>query len=85
MHRAEWEDSALDDLERLPKKDADAIFQKVERYLVQNPRQLGEALTGNLSGLHRYRIREYRVIYRITEERLIITVIRIGHRKEVYG
>lgn len=43
-----------------------------------------KALKGEYSGKFRLRVRDYRVIFRITEEKILITIIRIGHRKEVY-
>lgn len=43
-----------------------------------------KALKGEYSGKFRLRVRDYRVIFRITEEKILITIIRIGHRKEIY-
>lgn len=41
-------------------------------------------LKGEYSGKFRLRVRDYRVIFRIEEEKVLIMIIRIGHRKEVY-
>jgi mRNA interferase RelE/StbE len=49
-----------------------------------HPRQRGEGLTANLSGLWRYRVGDYRVICEIAEARLTVLVVRISHRSEVY-
>jgi mRNA interferase RelE/StbE len=84
MFLVEWTVPARQDLSALPPHLSERILQKTEQYLAQNPRQLGEALTGDLAGLYRYRIGDYRVIYYIKDEKLIITIIRVGHRKEVY-
>jgi len=43
-----------------------------------------KALKGNHKGKFRLRIQQYRVIYQIKDDKLIITIVRIGHRKEVY-
>jgi mRNA interferase RelE/StbE len=51
--------------------------------LSQNP-EIGIALRGDLKGLFKHRIGTYRVIYEIVKSKLVITVIDIGHRKEVY-
>ena len=52
--------------------------------LLDNPCSRGKALTSNLSGLWRYRVGDYRILCRIHDDKLIITVIEIGHRSTVY-
>ena len=51
---------------------------------LDNPRSRGKALTSNLSGLWRYRVGDYRILCRIHDDKLVITVIEIGHRSTVY-
>ncbi|MCB2088155.1 MAG: type II toxin-antitoxin system RelE/ParE family toxin [Sphingomonadaceae bacterium] len=51
---------------------------------LENPRDRGKALTGNQSGHWRYRIGDYRVICQIEDGRLVIVVIALGHRREIY-
>ncbi len=73
---------------QLKKLDA-AIAKRVLDYLervelLENPRSRGKALTSNLSGLWRYRVGDYRILCRIHDDKLIITVIEIGHRSTVY-
>ena len=73
---------------QLKKLDA-AISKRVLDYLEQielldNPRSRGKALTSNLSGLWRYRVGDYRILCRICDDKLIITVIEIVHRSTVY-
>ena len=73
---------------QLKKLDA-AISKRVLDYLEQiellaNPRSRGKALTSNLSGLWRYRVGDYRILCRICDDKLIITVIEIAHRSTVY-
>jgi mRNA interferase RelE/StbE len=48
------------------------------------PRQRGKALTANLSGLWRYRVGDYRVICQIEDERLVVLVVGLSHRRDVY-
>lgn len=50
----------------------------------ENPRRLGKALKGDKGELWRYRIGDYRAICRIEDERLVVLVLEIGHRKEIY-
>lgn len=50
----------------------------------QDPRAYGKALSGNLTGLWRYRVGDYRVIAQIEDNVFTVLVIKIGHRKEIY-
>lgn len=54
------------------------------RELKDNPR-LGIPLTANLAGFWKLRIGDYRAIYQIKDNELIVFVLKIGHRKNVYG
>lgn len=52
---------------------------------MDNPRSIGEALHGQVFGeFWKYRVGDYRLITKIEDDRLVILVIRIGHRREVY-
>lgn len=51
---------------------------------LDDPRSLGKSLSGSLAGLWRYRVGDYRVIARIEDDRMVVLVVRIGPRKEVY-
>lgn len=50
----------------------------------EDPRQLGKALTGDKGGLWRYRIGDYRAICQIEADRLIVLVLAVGHRRDIY-
>lgn len=57
-----------------------------ERVVAQeNPRTFGEPLAHDKAGLCRYRIGDYRVMCRIQDQDLIVLVVRVGHRKDVYS
>ena len=58
------------------------IGKKLED-LKSNP-ELGKPLTGNLSGLWSLRIGKYRLIYQIKNQELVIFILDLGHRKNVY-
>lgn len=51
---------------------------------LDNPRIQGKALTGKYSGLWRYRVGDYRLICQIKDKEIIILVLDIGHRKNIY-
>ena len=59
------------------------IIQKAIESLAVNPAK-GKLLVYDLAGLHSFRTSDYRIIYRVKERRLIIIIIAVGHRKEVY-
>jgi len=79
-------DEAKRDLRKLDKpiqrRIADFLTQRLQD--VDNPRATGKALQGNLSGLWRYRVGDYRLICRLEDDELIVLVIEIGHRNAVY-
>ena len=58
--------------------------QECMKRILKNPRQLGRGLVGNKAGLWRYRIQDYRIICRLEDKRLVVLVVAVGHRKEIY-
>lgn len=79
-------------------KTFERAFKKLDRYTQRmiktwitkhmmdcaDPRRHGKALSANRSGQWRYRIGDYRLICLIEDDRLIITALNIGHRREIY-
>ena len=52
---------------------------------LDDPRSIGEALKGSRLGIYwKYRVGDYRIICRIEEERVVVLVLAIGHRREIY-
>jgi mRNA interferase RelE/StbE len=74
--------SAAKELEATPKKDRTRLAARIGSLAV-NPRPPGAE---KLSGEEKYRIRQgdYRILYLIEDAELTVTVVRIGHRREVY-
>ena len=64
------------------KRIVDWLCDRIEG--CKNPRHFGEPLKGGRAGLWRYRIGDFRVLCDIQDERLIVLVLTIGHRREVY-
>jgi mRNA interferase RelE/StbE len=77
---------ALKEISKLNQQVQKRIFHFLKRRLVQreNPRELGDALTGELSGYWKYRVGDYRIIAKIKDQTITIYVIAIGHRSEIY-
>jgi len=79
--------TAQKNLDKLPLEITKRIFNFLEKriLILENPRNTGEALKGNLLKKYwKYRVGNYRIITEIKDKELIILVISIGHRKEVY-
>ncbi len=74
--------SVSKDLKGIPKKDVRRILSAVKS-LADDPRPSG---TKKLSGQERYRLRRgnYRILYEIEDDRLIVCVVRVGNRRNVY-
>ena len=84
--KIEFVPAAAKELKKLGRTEAARIIATLETRIavLDDPRTLGGALTGELGGLWRWRIGDYRVVARIEDERITILVVRIGHRREVY-
>jgi mRNA interferase RelE/StbE len=85
VYKVAYLDSVEEDLRKLDKTTAKKILNRIETYLARDPKELGKPLKGDFQGYWRYRWGDYRVIYRIAEQEILIIVLRISHRKEVYS
>ncbi|ALE93759.1 addiction module toxin RelE [Arthrobacter alpinus] len=82
----EYDRDALKALKKLDKPVAAKIINYLDDVaLLEDPRTQGKALTGNLAGLWRYRIGNYRVICDLIEDQLVIVAVDLGHRSDIYG
>lgn len=81
-YRLTFKKSVAKDLRAIPNQDIMRILQRIEA-LAMDPR--GEGCV-KLSGLERYRVRQgvYRIVYAIEDDRLVVHVIKVGHRSSVY-
>lgn len=75
--------SAKKELASLPKPIISRIIEAIEA-LATNPRPNGVRKLTGTNDLYRVRVADYRIVYRIEDDRLIIEVVRVAHRKEVY-
>jgi mRNA interferase RelE/StbE len=82
-YRLVFRKSVAKDLRRVPNKDVARIL-KCFNVLEDDPRVPG---CEKLSGQERYRVRVgvYRIIYQIKDDLLVVVVVRVGHRRDVYG
>ena len=74
--------SVAKDLRALPRQDVRRVLQRI-RALACDPRPAG---CEKLSGQARYRVRQgaYRIVYEIVDQKLLVVVVKVGHRRDVY-
>lgn len=82
--KIEMTGEAEKELARIDKPAAKRIVRYLRERVSVDPRSSGKSLRGDLSGLWRYRIGDYRVICELYDKKVSVLVIRIGHRKDVY-
>jgi mRNA interferase RelE/StbE len=75
--------SAAKQVGKLPANIKSRIDNVLCNVLAVNPFE-GKALKADLSGLYSYRVGAYRIIYKIVKDRLVIQIIKVMHRREVY-
>lgn len=80
-YKITYKSSVERDLKKIDKTQLENIFEKIETELAEKADQF-PVLTGKFAGLRRYRIGDYRVIYTILDDSVLI--LRIAHRKEAY-
>ena len=85
-YKVEYTEQAIKKLKKIDKHTQFFILAWIEKNLVdcENPRQHGKGLTANRSGEWRYRVGDYRIIAEIEDDKVIILVLTVGHRREVY-
>ena len=74
---------AMRQLSRLTGKQAMRIQDKIDA-LADNPRPPGTVKLTAEDNLYRVRVGDYRIVYRIEDRRLVVLIVRIGHRREIY-
>lgn len=86
MYKVKFTESAVKQLKKLDKPILRLIKNWVQKNLeyTDDPRRHGKALTGNLRGVWRYRVGDYRLFADIKDEIITIFIFEIGHRKEIY-
>lgn len=83
MYKLFIDDKVVKDLRKIDKKWQIKIIANIKTKLVKNP-FLGKKLVGDLSPYYRYRVGDYRVLYEVLNKEVLIIVVKIKHRKDVY-
>ena len=82
-YRIEWKHSAIKELRKLPNEVISRVIVAIED-LATNPLPSGVVKLAGAQYTYRIRIGDYRVIYTINEPVLLIEIVRVRHRREVY-
>lgn len=86
MWMVEWDNAARKELRKLDKQLQQQILHYLRERIATNedPRRFGKPLSYDKHGLWRYRVQDARIICQIREEEVIVLVVRVGHRKNIY-
>ncbi len=81
-----FDERAAKELKKLAPPVKDMILNFLQKRLEtpEDPRRFGKGLVSQFSGLWRYRVEDYRIICQIQDNKLIVLVLKVGHRREVY-
>lgn len=86
-YRIEFDPDAMKDLKKLDRPVQQRLIGFLRERVAQlaNPRSIGEALTGaGLGHYWKYRVGDWRIVCDIQDDRVVVRVLRVGNRKEVY-
>lgn len=76
--------SAVEDISELDGSAKKIIKKAIEEKLMVDPLKFGKPLRRNLSGLFKLRVGDFRIIYQVKENEVVVVVVKVGHRREVY-
>ena len=82
-YRIEFRPAALREIRRIPKPFKGRLLTAISA-LADTPRPPGSVQLQGPEGFHRVRVGDYRIVYLIEDRVLLICVVRIAHRKDVY-
>ena len=81
-----FDQRALKELKNLDHQSQKEIISYLDDRIAghNDPRRFGKSLKANLAGLWRYRVGNYRILCQIKDHELVVLIISVGHRKNVY-
>ena len=82
-YSVEFRPAVLKSMKRLPKKELRRIKKKIDGLAENLPDPATTKMRGN-NPFHRVRTGNYRIIYQILEDQIVILVVKVGHRKDIY-
>jgi mRNA interferase RelE/StbE len=82
-YRIKVQRSAAKALKNVPKPDRNRIVKKIDSLVEQLPDSMTTKMKGN-NPFHKVRVGDYRIIYEIQNDILLILIVKVGHRKDIY-
>ena len=85
-YNVEYSKTAVNIIKKMDSSTSKLIRTWIEKNLMntENPRIKGKPLTGDLKGLWRYRVEDYRILAEIQDDKIVILILDIGHRSKIY-
>lgn len=82
-YQIEVKRSAAKSLKKIPKADRVRIVEKIDSFTENLPNPETTKIEGN-NPFHRVRVGDYRIVYEIQDDVLVVLIVKIGHRKDIY-
>lgn len=83
MYKILYKKTVEKELRKIPKSTLTAIISKIQK-LSENPRPISSVKLRGATNIYRIRCSDYRIIYSINDSKLVVFVVKVAHRKEVY-
>ncbi len=84
MYELQFKRSVAKDLKKIGKPNGERILKAIKEKLIIDPKKSGIPLKGEDGAVWRFRVGDYRVLYSFNDDELVVLVIQIGHRREIY-
>jgi mRNA interferase RelE/StbE len=83
-YRIEYSKDAARNIKKFPKNIQERIIRAIEERLCTSPEEVDKPLIKQWEDHKRLRVGDYRVIYKIYQERIVVFIVEIDHRRDVY-
>lgn len=85
-YEVQYSKAVVKQFKKMDNYERTMILNWIKKNLIdcENPFEHGKELKGNLKGFWRYRVGDYRIITEIYQDKFVILVINVGHRREIY-
>lgn len=84
MYRVYYHNLVLkEDIKKIPKNDLEQIFKAIEKKLFKDPLNFGKPLRKELKGYFKLRIGQYRTVYLVEDDKVIVYILKIGLKKDL--
>ena len=84
-YRIEYSQNAISNIKKFPKNVQERIIRAIEERLFVSPKEVGKPLVKQWKDHRRLRVGDYRVIYKVIDEKILVFIVDVDHRKDVYG